>query len=401
MTRTAEEILGKKAIAAVRRPVEKAGGLPGAAYTSQEFFELEQEQFFPRTWMGVGFECDIPKPGDAMPIMVGKLPIILVRNKTGQIKAFHNVCRHRATLVLTEPGKGLTSLTCPYHAWAYDLDGKLKAIPYFDGTKNGRNTDLDWSKYGLVPVRCAVWQHWIFVNMDGNAPSIEQHVASIAELLDGYDIGATNVGHREDWEFRANWKLQNDNWETYHHVWVHKGFFSNIGFDLDLVDKKPWTRPVQAKHLVTLIRGPGAPGYGQWGDTNLPLIPITPNTVRQSTISIIFPNVAVTVSANHIVSIITEPLAPDRTIAKQAFFFVGDAAHDRRHARPRKNILDMWLGVSRSPKGRDGLQSQDFGIWEAQQIARQSPVADKVLFSPVWEGNIHHFHNELIDHLIV
>ena len=108
-----------------------------------------------------------------------------------------------------------------------------------------------------------------------------------------------------------------------------------------------------------------------------------------------------TVSANHIVSIITEPLAPDRTIARQAFFFVGDAARDRRHARPRKNILDMWLGVSRSPKGRDGLQSQDFGIWEAQQIARQSPVADKVLFSPVWEGNIHHFHNELIDHLIV
>ena len=401
MTRTAEEILGKKAIAAVRRPVEKAGGLPGAAYTSQEFFELEQEQFFPRTWMGVGFECDIPKPGDAMPIMVGKLPIILVRNKTGQIKAFHNVCRHRATLVLTEPGKGLTSLTCPYHAWAYDLDGKLKAIPYFDGTKNGRNTNLDWSKYGLVPVRCAVWHHWIFVNMDGNAPPIEQHAKPLHDLIGGADLSTTNVGKREDWPFDANWKLQNDNWETYHHIWVHKGFFSNIGFDLDLVDNKPWTRPVQAKHLVTLIRGPGAPGYGQWGDTNLPLIPITPNTVRQSTISIIFPNVAVTVSANHIVSIITEPLAPDRTIAKQAFFFVGDAAHDRRHARPRKNILDMWLGVSRSPKGRDGLQSQDFGIWEAQQIARQSPVADKVLFSPVWEGNIHHFHNELIDHLIV
>ena len=123
---------------------------------------------------------------------------------------------------LTQPEKGLTTLTCPYHAWAWDLDGKLKAIPYFDGTKNGRNTDLDWSKYGLVPVRCAVWHHWIFVNMDGNAPPIEEHVASMAELMDGYDISATQVGHREDWAFKANWKLQNDNWEAYHHVWVHK-----------------------------------------------------------------------------------------------------------------------------------------------------------------------------------
>ena len=132
MTRTLEEILGKRAIAAVRRPVEKAGGLPGVAYTSQEFFELEQEQFFPRTWMGVGFECDIPKAGDAMPIMVGKLPLILVRNKQGEIKAFHNVCRHRASMVLTQPEKGLTSLTCPYHAWAYTREGHLR---YARGTQ--------------------------------------------------------------------------------------------------------------------------------------------------------------------------------------------------------------------------------------------------------------------------
>ena len=68
MTRTIEQILGKKAIKALRRPIEKAGGLPGVAYTGQEFFDLEQEQLFPRTWMGVGFESDIPSPGDAMPM---------------------------------------------------------------------------------------------------------------------------------------------------------------------------------------------------------------------------------------------------------------------------------------------------------------------------------------------
>ena len=107
MARTVEQILGKRAVTAIRKPIEKAGGLPGAAYTSQEFFDLEQEKFFPRTWMGVGFEADIPKAGDAMPVMIGKLPIILVRNEVGEIKAFHNVCRHRAATVLTKPEKGL------------------------------------------------------------------------------------------------------------------------------------------------------------------------------------------------------------------------------------------------------------------------------------------------------
>ena len=400
MTRTVEEILGKKAIAAVRRPVEKAGGLPGAAYTSQEFFDLEQEQFFPRTWMGVGFECDIPNPGDAMPIMVGKLPIILVRNKKREIKAFHNVCRHRATLVLTEPRKGLSTLTCPYHAWAYDLDGKLKAIPYFDGTKNGQNTDLDRSKYGLVPVRCAVWHHWIFVNLDGNAPPIEEHVAPMAKLMEGYDITATRAGHREDWGFDANWKLQNDNWETYHHVWVHKGIFNKISDDLDLKTGIPKMDSVQAENLVTLQSRSGVKrnDFRPGGDL-LPLVPDTLGSERRGSTSIIFPNVTVPLAPNHIASVITDPLAPDRTMAKLGFFFVGEAASATKAKTGREKVLDLWLGKSRSVTGRDGIRSQDFGIWEVQQIARRSPVANEVVFSPVWERNIHYFHNQVLDTL--
>jgi choline monooxygenase len=400
MTRTVEEILGKKAIAAVRRPVEKAGGLPGVAYTSQEFFDLEQENFFPRTWMGVGFECDIPNPGDAMPIMVGKLPIILVRNKQHEIKAFHNVCRHRASMVLTKPEKGLTTLTCPYHAWAWDLDGKLKAIPYFDGTKNGKNTDLDWDKYGLVPVRCAVWHHWIFVNLDGNAPPIEEHVKPMAKLMEGYDITATRAGHREDWGFDANWKLQNDNWETYHHVWVHKGIFNKISDDLDLKTGIPKMDTVQAENLVTLqSRSDVKRNNFRPGGDLLPLVPDTLGSDRRGSTSIIFPNVTVTLAPNHIASVITDPLAPDRTMAKLGFFFVGEAARSKKAKAGREKVLDLWLGKTRSVTGLDGIRSQDFGIWEVQQIARQSPVADEVVFSPVWERNIHHFHNQLLNTL--
>ncbi len=123
MTRTVVEILGKEAIIKLRRPVAEARGLPGAAYTSEEFYQLEQERLFPRTWMGVAFAHEIPDPGDAIPVTVAGLPVILLRDKKGEIRAFHNVCRHRAALVLREPEKGLSNLRCPYHAWTYGLDG--------------------------------------------------------------------------------------------------------------------------------------------------------------------------------------------------------------------------------------------------------------------------------------
>ena len=167
VTRTVEEILGIEAIEALKRPVAEARGLPTAAYTSEEFYQLERERLFPRTWMGVAFAHEIPDPGDAIPVTVAGLPVILLRDKKGEIRGFHNVCRHRAALVLPEPAKGLSSLRCPYHFWTYGLDGKLKVTPYWDGTKDAKEGGVDKSKNGLVPIRCGVWHDIIFVNLEG------------------------------------------------------------------------------------------------------------------------------------------------------------------------------------------------------------------------------------------
>jgi hypothetical protein len=134
---------------------------------------------------------------------------------------------------------------------------------------------------------------------------------------------------------------------------------------------------------------------------SLPLIPRVPG--KEDWIggtSIVFPNVTITVSDNHLASVITDPLAPDRTHAILGFFFVGAAATDPKMEEARKPVLDRWLGKSRDRNGMDGIRSQDFAIWESQQIARQSPVADDVKFSPVWEKNIHHFHNHLVNALL-
>jgi choline monooxygenase len=167
VTKSFDEILGKDAITNLQKPIETAKGLPAAAYTSQEFFDLEQERLSPRTWMGVAFAEDVASAGDAIPVTVtvtGR-PLIIVRDKKGVVRAFHNVCRHRATIVLLKPEKGLSNLSCSYHAWAWDLEGNLRATPYFDGTPNSKNFSVGKEENGLVPVRCGVYGGVVFVNL--------------------------------------------------------------------------------------------------------------------------------------------------------------------------------------------------------------------------------------------
>ena len=400
MTLSVQDIIGKDAIEAVRRPVADARGLPAIAYTSEEFLRLEREKYFRRTWFGVGFTCDVPNPGDAIPITVAGLPVILLRTRDGEIKTFHNVCRHRAAMVLDEPCSDIKHLQCPYHSWTYNLDGTFKQAPYFDGTHYGlEKTNLNAADFGLREIRCGVWHHWIFVNLDGNAPPIEEHMQPVTELMNGADIGATRVAERLDWEFNANWKLMNDNWENYHHMWAHYPIYSNVADDLDMETGEPWSKPIQKGAVMSIKRSSTkAPPYPK-RESDLPMIPFPEGAERVTSPNLILPNVEITMVRDNIGSIITDPIAPDRTLARLAFFFVGDGADAPEHAAGRELNFERWLGPSRSPLGRDGLRNQDFRVFESQQIARSSSAADEVVFSAIWEPNVHYHQNYLLDYL--
>lgn len=403
MTRTIEDILGKDAVAKVRQPIELARGLPAAAYTSDEFYALEQERLFPQSWMGVAFADDIPETGDAIPITASGLPIVIVRNRKGEVRAFHNVCRHRATLVVREPAKRLSNLQCPYHAWTYGLDGILQATPYFDGTKSATAAGVDKSVTGLVPVRCGVWNHVVFVNIDGNAPPLEEYVRPAAELLASFDLDSLKLGHTLTWEFNANWKMIFDNWEVYHHVWVHKGVFDRMSDEVDMKTGKPHTEMIATGDILILKanakrppRRPKAPALKH----ALPPIPARQGAKPAGGAAIaVLPNTTVTMSGNEYAPAIFTPLAPGRTRASMAWYYVGDAATDRKYADARKRALDRWLGETRRFEDRGGIRSQDHSCMELQQAARSSPVADDVRFSPTWETNVHYFQGWLVDHL--
>ncbi|MEL7013905.1 MAG: Rieske (2Fe-2S) protein, partial [Pseudomonadota bacterium] len=122
------DLIGEDGIAQAFAPIEEASGLPNAAYWSDEWLALEQEHCFRRAWVFAGAEAELPEPGDMKPIEIGGAPIIVMRDQDDEIHAVHNVCRHRGIRLLTERCNKPT-LTCPYHAWQYGLDGKLRARP--------------------------------------------------------------------------------------------------------------------------------------------------------------------------------------------------------------------------------------------------------------------------------
>ena len=151
-----------------------ANGLPAMAYTDEEFWIKECETVFTDNWVFVGFVHELKNLGDVLPISVAGKPILLVKNRNGKIVAFHNVCRHRC-LKLVDLNKNVGKMIrCPYHAWAYDLDGKLLASPHFGGTNQHQPKEFNSNDFGLKPIKVAIWYDWIFVNLSGKSVSFEK-----------------------------------------------------------------------------------------------------------------------------------------------------------------------------------------------------------------------------------
>ena len=126
-----------------------AKGLPSLAYTDEEFWAMECETVLTDNWTFVGFVHELTKPGDVLPITLAGKPILLVKNINGKIVAFHNVCRHRCLKLVDQPTNVGKLIRCPYHSWAYDLDGNLLASPHFGGTNKHQTTGFDPANHGL------------------------------------------------------------------------------------------------------------------------------------------------------------------------------------------------------------------------------------------------------------
>lgn len=191
--------------------------IPTERYTDPEFFALEMERIFHRTWLFAGHESEWAGPGAYRSFTRSGAPIVIVRGQDNVMRAFYNACRHRGAPVTRDECGTAKRLTCQYHSWSYDTEGKLKNVP------DARSfAELDTDQLGLVPVSCEIWEGWVFVNEDVNAQPLQQYLGPICDqMLDINGPSLRKVGTQTH-KLNCNWKLMVDAFlEVYHVRTVH------------------------------------------------------------------------------------------------------------------------------------------------------------------------------------
>lgn len=200
---------------------DNAHTLPAFMYRDKAFVEIDKHIILANSWQFVGHMSQLQRSGDQIVAEIADKPLVIVRNKQAEIKAFHNVCRHRAGPVATQNGNS-PFLSCKYHGWTYTLDGELKSAPEMQSTPN-----FDICQFHLPQVPTAVWQGLVFVNIANNSdetPSLETQLQGIAETIDPIDLSTFEFNHRQEYVIQCNWKVYMDNYlEGYHLPIVHPG----------------------------------------------------------------------------------------------------------------------------------------------------------------------------------
>ncbi len=198
------------------KPLLEASALPSSCYTFQHFFDAEMAAIHRRNWFFVGLAAEVAAPGDYRAVETAGGPVILLRDRAGDLRAYANCCRHRGSLLLEGSGK-VRSIACPYHAWTYGLDGKLIAAPGME-----RTIGFETEAHGLLPIRLETWQDLVFLNFDDDAPDLLTHLGDLPEQLGCYRFDEMVCTWRHEIECRCNWKMLVENaLESYHTGLVH------------------------------------------------------------------------------------------------------------------------------------------------------------------------------------
>jgi choline monooxygenase len=348
--------------------------LPNEAYTSSGFLDLERTLIFARTWVCVAIASDLPRPGDMVPVDVAGQPIVLVRDRQGILRAFHNICSHRGLHLVTKPCNNPSRIHCPYHAWTYDLEGKLRKTPNFGGYGQETYEGFDRDAKSLKLIRVDQWLDFIFVNLSGDALPLVDYLAPVIQRWTHYDFSQLRYGDELGFQIQANWKLAVENFsESYHLPTAHPQLNNcsrmedHYGFD------------VGESHV-----GQGSSLY-KCGSVNGTALPTFANLSQAQMTTAeyvaLFPNLMVGVHPDYFIGLMVNPIAPDRSKERLAFYFVGDDALAPEFEQVRDLAINLWKITN----------EEDIEIVERMQIGRMSLVFDGGCFSPALETTVQHF----------
>jgi Rieske 2Fe-2S family protein len=343
--------------------------LPSSWYLDDGIYALEREHIFMREWLCVGRQEDIPNAGDHRILDIQGESVILLRNGENLMRAFYNVCRHRgAQLCVDDAGSllkgGVSSkfITCPYHAWVYDLDGQLvraRDIP--------EDCDFDAGDIQLHTVGVDTWGGFVFIHMTpAKAKPLAEHVALVSDRFKRYRIEDLRVGSTLQYTVEANWKVVCENYnECYHCGPVHPelcrivpAFRERGGAGLE------WDKGVPHR--------PGAITFTTTGTTNRRTIPgLNEDEQTRHFGELVYPNLFLSLSSDHVAVFILQADGPDRTQVTCHLLFE-PFEMERREFNPA-DAADFWDLVNR----------QDWEICKRVQQGMSSRVFEHGFCAPM------------------
>ena len=224
-------------------PFEQARAMPTSVYTSEDFVEAELKHVFSKDWYCVGRADALSKTGDYVTAELAGQPIVVLRDADHQLRAMSNVCLHRMSTLLQGRGNAKT-IVCPYHAWTYNLDGKLRGAPAMS-----QNDAFCKDHYRLPQVRCEEWLGWVFVCLDPDAEPVAVQLAEVADMIAAYDMTNYSESFYEEHVWDTNWKVLAENFmESYHLPVCHAGTIGGLSKLEDMVC--PPGRPAFNYHTI-------------------------------------------------------------------------------------------------------------------------------------------------------
>ncbi|MDA9960801.1 aromatic ring-hydroxylating dioxygenase subunit alpha [Candidatus Pelagibacter sp.] len=343
-------------------------GLPAESYTDHEFWKKECNTVLSDDWLFVGFVHELKNPGDVIPLSIAGKPIFLVKNVNNEITAFHNVCSHRCLKLIDEKKNIGKIIRCPYHAWSYDLDGKLKAAPHVGGTNQHKPEGFNFLDHGLKPIKIHIWHDWIFINFNGKAKKFEEYVKPLSKRFN--DIDLTKLKYVATLDFgviNTNWKFLIENFiEPYHVQFVHKTTTNQPLKDhYTFVDGKCYGSGIDVENE---------------DDKNDSALSVTSRYLS------LFPNFIIgTYFPNQVGVYLNVPISPSLTSQKRIIYTTDGKDMSKKEIKITK---DIWWSVHK----------EDHEMCERLQEGRSSPAASNGgLLSPVWEKGVQAFQKIIID----
>ena len=380
-----------------RFPVDLASTLIPDAYTSPEFFAIEQNKVFLSSWVAVGTVTQLDEPGRCVVVEVAGRSILITRNRHGVLRGFYNLCRHRATKLLDDDAREVghrNRIRCPYHSWTYDTDGNCLGTPLFEGSDvpAGEETifdtvaqGFDKADYGLLPVSVDTWGFFLFVNLAADPAPLTAALGDLPERFADYRLPEWVPRRRRTYEVAANYKLVGENFMEYYHLpWVHPELNQVSKFS----DHYRWQGPGMYTGMCTtpVSRDTDAGGW----DGLSPLSTLGEGHADSGRFVWLFPSTALVVLPNHAFVLFNRPVAANRTIETAVLLTHPESLDDPTAEE----------GVDQLDKFWDLVNRQDLGIVERVQQGLENPAYRGGRMCFRFEEALHRYQNMIADKMV-